>query len=438
MGNMKWSRYNFIIDNDDRKLLYNSYTNGLHQLDHSIWNDLSKTAHNGVLNHFSEEEREWLKANMILVQDDETLINIMHHQSMQRIFDKTHMILTIAPTQNCNFNCSYCYEKFRAQGRMNTSTEDAIVNYIKKRIDQDGVDTIDLTWYGGEPLLESRRLLSLGTKIKKLPIKITNNEIITNGYLLNKNNLLVLDEIGVELVQVTLDGFEDIHNSRRHLLNGHGTFSRIIKNLDNHFSGDLKERFIVGIRVNIDKTNQNYFLDFQQWLRDRYNSEKLVIQPGWVHLDDENALKCNCYNNLEATNFCINAFKNTGVSFERMYPEDVNIECLARNPYSMVIGWQGEIYKCYEDLGNKSLVVGNVNNNPVWNNIDLISKYSVGIDHYFDSECRECSYLPICHGGCPKRRYENKFEGKMNDCCTPFKNRLKDYLSVILRKNVID
>ncbi len=58
----------------------------------------------------------------------------------------------------------------------------------------------------------------------------------------------------------------------------------------------------------------------------------------------------------------------------------------------------------------------------------------MGIDHYQDPVCRDCSFLPICRGGCPKRRYENKYEGKQNDCCTPFKGRIEDYLELIVKK----
>ena len=80
------------------------------------------------------------------------------------------------------------------------------------------------------------------------------------------------------------------------------------------------------------------------------------------------------------------------------------------------------------------LVVGNLHDKNIWMNHELIAKYAVGIDHYQDPECRKCSYLPICHGGCPIRRLENKYEGKSNDCCTPFKGRLEDFLELQYEK----
>ena len=116
--------------------------------------------------------------------------------------------------------------------------------------------------------------------------------------------------------------------------------------------------------------------------------------------------------------------------YESLYPENIDIECLARSPYSMVIGWQGEIYKCYEDVGNQDLIVGNINDPDIWTNYKHISKYAVGIDHFQNSECKKCSYLPICDGGCPLRRLENKYNGAHNDCCTHFQNREKEFLDL--------
>ena len=167
-----------------------------------------------------------------------------------------------------------------------------------------------------------------------------------------------------------------------------------------------------------------------KWLNDRYKSSKLIVYPGWIHLEDVNPLKKICFNRNEATDLCLDLYEKYGIVAEKFFPDDINMECLVRNPYSMLVGWQGEIYKCYEELGNEKLIVGHLKSERIWENYELLAKYTVGIDHYQDSQCRECAYLPICHGGCPKRRLENKYEGKNNDCCTPFKERLEDFIEL--------
>ena len=66
------------------------------------------------------------------------------------------------------------------------------------------------------------------------------------------------------------------------------------------------------------------------------------------------------------TDIFLDLFTQYGGVSEESYPDDVNMECMTRSPYSMLIGSQGEIYKCYEDLGNKELTVGNINDPEVW------------------------------------------------------------------------
>ena len=434
MNSYKWSRFNFLVESDKKgKLLYNSYTNGLLKLDLSLFSQLKEVENNGIIDEsdFTQEEIDFFVKNLVFVYDDDILVEQLHHQSLSRIFDKKHLVLTIAPTHNCNFNCDYCYEKWRKPGRMSDKTEDAIVQFLQKQMNQHGLDTLNITWYGGEPLLETNRLLSLGLRINALGLNIIENEIITNGYLLDSTRLDTLFKIGVDTIQVTIDGLKHDHDNRRPLLNGNGTFDRIITNLDGLFSGVYRDCFVVAVRVNIDRSNKERFWEVFDWLSERYQSKKLIIYPGWIYLDDMNASKCNCLGRNESTDFCLSAYSNRNVCFEKVYPDDINIECLVRNPNNMIIGWRGEIYKCYEDLGNKSLIVGNINEEPVFTNYELLAKYSVGIDHYQDQECRKCSYLPICHGGCPKRRIENRYEGKTNDCCTPFKGRIEDYLELL-------
>ncbi|WP_421921055.1 radical SAM protein [Marinifilum sp.] len=436
MENLKWSRYNFLLNSSRHgKFIYNSYTNTFLELDDSLFEDFnslsqSKSVQKDLRDIFSQEELMYFKDNYILNESDDDLVDIMHHQSMARIFDKKHLVLTIAPTQNCNFNCSYCYEKWRNSGSMSDETEDALIKHLNELKVTFGLETINLTWYGGEPLLEHMRIASLGKKINKLGIKIIECEIITNGYLFNEKNVQTLIDVGVNQVQITIDGFKEIHDQRRPLLSGIGTFDKIIKNLDFFFANENKDKLTIALRVNIDKSNSDTYLETYNWLKSRYPQENLLVYPGWIYLDETNEKKCDCFGRNEATDFCLDLSKNNGIVSEKIFPDDINMECLVRNPNSLIVGWKGEIYKCFEDLGNEELIVGSLHDKDIWTNQELISKYSVGIDHYNDPKCIKCSYLPICNGGCPLRRLENKYHGKSNDCCTPFKGRLNDYLEL--------
>lgn len=437
MNKLNWSRFNFLIQTDNNhKYLYNSYTNGLIELDEALFTELNNMAERQSisetdLSHLSQSEIIYLKNNYILVEDDNILVDIMHHQSLARIYSKKHLVLTIAPTQSCNFNCSYCYEQWRKSGSMTDDTENSIINYITEKQITDGLESISLTWYGGEPLLQHKRVISLAKRINELGLKIYENEIITNGYFLTLDIIELLIEANITSVQVTLDGVKEAHDARRPLLSGKGTFDTILNNLDNYFESKYKDSLLIAIRVNIDRNNHEKYIEIYKWLKNRYKSaKKLVIYPGIIVLDEEDREHSVCLSRKEVADMFISLYKEYGIISESLYPDNINMECMIRKPNSMLIGSQGEIYKCYEDLGNKKLIVGNINNSKIWNNIELIAKYSVGIDHYNDPACKLCNYLPICSGGCPIRRLENKYMNKSNDCCTSFKNRIKDYIEL--------
>jgi len=57
-------------------------------------------------------------------------------------------------------------------------------------------------------------------------------------------------------VQVTLDGPPEVHDRRRPLANGRGTFNQILENLI--VLGGLAPQVHVALRVNFDKTNFMY------------------------------------------------------------------------------------------------------------------------------------------------------------------------------------
>lgn len=437
MNNFKWSRFNFLVETEThQKFLYNSYSNSLLTLDDSLYRSLLELAQeNSTLSStsLSEDEINYLKQIYVLVEDDEMLVEIMHHNSLSRLYSKKNLVLTIAPTQSCNFACTYCFEKWRNSGNLSDQTEDAIINYIVQQKNKEGLEAISLTWYGGEPLLQANRVISLARKINELGLEINENLLITNGYFFTLDVIEKLANVKISGIQITLDGFKETHDVRRPLINGSGTFDTIIKNLDDYFNSDFRDTFGIAIRVNIDNRNYDRFMDIYRWLNDRYKSNKLTVYPGIVVLDETDCNASTCLSRNAVTNIFLDLYTKYGVISEELYPDDVNMECMTRSPYSMLIGSQGEIYKCYENLGNKDLIVGNINNPEVWSNYGLIAKYATGIDHYTDSKCRKCSYLPICRGGCPIRRFENVYDGKSNDCCTPFKGRIQDYVELYSR-----
>lgn len=74
--------------------------------------------------------------------------------------------------------------------------------------------------------------------------------------------------------------------------------------------------------------------------------------------------------------------------------------CGADTAHQFTVGPDGSEYKCWNHIGDKSKVIGNIllnlpNPSPCldWCNYDPTN----------DEQCRNCDILPICLGGCPEK-----------------------------------
>lgn len=83
--------------------------------------------------------------------------------------------------------------------------------------------------------------------------------------------------------------------------------------------------------------------------------------------------------------------------------------CGAVTNNSFVIDPNGNLYKCWDEIGRKKGCIGNVTDGIELNNTVI---YYGAYNPVEDNQCRKCNLLPICMGGCP---YSKKMYGK-NDC----------------------
>src|SRR5690606_20415078 len=130
-----------------------------------------------------------------------------------------------------------CYEKpvnrSRAPEGLMESIADEIAKFIGRKREKELI--VSIGWYGGEPLLESERVLRISRFLRSVSESYGHSfrgSIVTNGVLLSPSICDALISSGVTSAQVTIDGPHDIHNIRRPLRAGSGdSYSTIIRNI---------------------------------------------------------------------------------------------------------------------------------------------------------------------------------------------------------------
>jgi uncharacterized protein len=431
---MKWSKYNFLFTSEKYgNLLYNSLTNTFAELDNGTYNELLKIKDNPNTYDLSSNPGLYLQLmqTKILFEDneEEDIWNIMKLRRNQSNYSNQSLGLTIAPTRECNFNCSYCYEEFRKPIYMSDETEDKIIEFIKRF---GKLARIHITWYGGEPLLDFNRIISLTAKIKNLEIPLSAG-IVTNGYLLDENVIDKLEDLKINHMQITLDGSEATHNKRRPHIHSGDSFSKIVQNIERLIE---KWDYKLSLRVNIDKTNIDEYAKVYELFSAKFKGKKAKVYPGIVADDHQHPdLRCSI-NRKEEVEFMVRQYKEYGIKDLDFYPRNEYSGCVATGSNGFVIGPEGELYKCWNDLGLENRVVGSIYPYKEWN-LKLLSRYMVGVDPMSDEKCRECFYIPICGGGCPNQRLKKKYEGKEDlDYCVKFKGNLPELLEIHYEKKM--
>ncbi len=161
---------------------------------------------------------------------------------------------TVLITYNCNFRCPYCFERNSDviklhNNVMNKGMADNMFKCIENILSTKQGSTTNILLYGGEPLLAENK--SVVTYIVNEGEKRGYTfKAITNGYDLDIfSNLLAPNKIGS--IQVTIDGMETMHNSKRVHKDGIPTFSKIVSNIGLALNNNVK----VTVRYNTDKSN---------------------------------------------------------------------------------------------------------------------------------------------------------------------------------------
>ncbi|MDR2980395.1 MAG: SPASM domain-containing protein [Bacteroidales bacterium] len=426
---MKKSKYNnlFCINNKEF-FIYNALSNSFMEVDKEIINFLKDDEF--CEHSISLEDLEDLKnANFVFDNDEEDDI-LLERLLMynNRCSDKSILNLTIIPTLACNFNCGYCYEKKRPHITINDVTKDNIIKLISN---QNHIKTISIQWYGGEPLLAFDKMVDITNRVSNIPFIKDNGvkiiaDITTNGYLLDETIIEQLDKIFVKTIQITVDGIEETHNKRRPHLTNKDSYQKIITNISNLVK--LQPEIIVHLRVNVDKENKDEFPILLKQFNDVFGLNKNIqIYPGFVQ--DTSACNTGAGCTLDTKNqldFKLELFFKYGINIG-YYPFVRDNICMAQHANSFVIDANGDITKCWLDVGRKDKVIGNINSKGFINH-RLYTKYLTACHPFYDENCSICKIFPICGGGCQHDRIENKYFAARHNICSVYKNGLGELL----------
>lgn len=415
---MKKSKYNKIIKLENGKTIaFNSITCALAEVDDEFLNVLDNIENIDVenLNSKTKELIKNMADGSYIIDDDTDELKLLKYRNYNGKFSSREFSLVIAPTLACNFACPYCYETAKV-GMMSKEVQDSLIEMIEENAKYKR--DINITWYGGEPLLAKDIIFSLA----KRAIEICDREnvkyssyIVTNGYLIDDEIVKAMKEYKITGAQITVDGPPSIHNKRRKLKKSdEETFDKIISNIKKLVDNEVGN---INIRINVDKTNINHIEELLDIL-EQNGIKDVTVNLGHVTAYTEacNGVVDSCLNIEE---YAENDAKYQKILFERgykvagrypFYPSIKANYCCADQVGAFVIDAEGYMYKCWNDVGNVNRAVGNVTKikSEVDEKMQAMNTEYILWSPFDHEDCKECSILPICMGGCPYKGLMSK------------------------------
>ena len=409
MNELKFSKYNLPFDFEGRYYLYNTLSTAILDVDDNIFNCVV----GGKAQLLTATVRETLIEKGFLVKKDLDEANAyLYYFDKYRYIDRLNKInLTIITSYLCNLNCTYCNQ---GSDKINKKILDkpdvpVIFNFLKKIISESVVkiQQLHINFFGGEPLLakvfclDFARIVSDFCQQQNITLAFS---IATNGVLLNKSLIETFIKPYNISVQLTIDGLNEKHDSKRKDFNGKGTFNNTIKLIDLLIDNGLKQNII--LRAHIDKETISCAEDTLNFFKSKCGDFYFSYLIHYKQNNDEfeqNCIESNCliYHNYYLTELILKNNMNYRPSFGKRLPCSLCIET------SFLVDAELDVYKCTILANKKEHRIGTLSAS---GNLEILPDLFQQMQRTPSkiSKCLDCVTLPTCAGGCAaKSLYEN-------------------------------
>jgi len=372
---------------------------------------LSQAGHRGPLDNLGKYL--FSKGYIVKASFDERAA--WDHRYGQSQYKPDHMELMLLSTEDCNFRCIYCSQQFK-RGSMQPHVRKAVLGLIEGRMPR--LNSLDVQWFGGEPLFGFDAMSELAPKIQELARKrgaILSSSITTNAYLMTSEVSRNLLDWDIRVFQITLDGTAEDHDAHRPLKGGEKTFQTIIKNLLDLQAYD--ESFRVALRINADRTNsprlRPLFEELSFYFKDDPRFKLRFKAVGQWGSDGDASL--DVFGSLTEERETLvqlrSQARDAGMGVESLGVElQPDYVCYASRPYAMIVGADGKLMKCSVVLDTMPAnIVGQINEDGSVRIDD--EKFLAWVKPFYkdDPECQKCFFLPSCQGAsCTLPRFIGK------------------------------
>lgn len=390
------SRYNYWLDESDGRTLVNLLTDAAVEVDEVNLHAVEAILQNPDQHTGTEIFNTLLDSGFIVDSDfDELLYLKLRHIGAR--YGTERLGLSILPTLRCNLRCVYCFEE-HLDLDMDEETQSRLLRFIEGKLQ--AKRGLYVSWFGGEPLLRLDLIRSMSARILRLCEESKSEfsaQITSNGFLLTRPVAEELVELCVRFAQITLDGPQGTHDSRRVLPSGAGTYAQILRNIL-----DAAHALQIRIRVNLDAETVTRAEELMDDLAPVRENVALGFYPvRQTPNADQNDLKCMSLREFAPFSRLLQQEAlRRGFRLVTDYGLPGTVHCGAYQLDTHVVDPRGDVFMCVENVGRREMRKGYLTAEGKLEYIYPRLLPWTTWSPFDDEACVACVALPVCMGGC--------------------------------------
>ena len=354
---------------------------------------------------------DYLYSNYYIVGSEEE-DKRLYQQCSDLVYPPAISNAYIVVTENCNFNCKYCFisDIVSANDKNKVMTKEvakASVELLQRTYERQQHDyDKTITFYGGEPLLNFEVIEYFMHEVDRMKASTywpgdVKFAIITNGSLLTKEHIDFLRENNIAL-SISYDVDKQSH-SNRSSRSGQDTFDDVRKNIQMCIDEQMPYSLSITISENTIRNREAVLNEIAslQPLTIAFNMliPNKHLAPSSTYYEDATDFMIECFKQLRTNGLYEDRMMRKVQAFidNKLYLYD----CCASGGNQFVIAPDGSIGICHGYLNNRKYFSANVMDKDFDFRNSPDFAYWEKRSPLFMPECQECECIGICGGGCP-------------------------------------
>jgi uncharacterized protein len=348
----------------------------------------------------------------------------------------------------CNLDCRYCYYSHKPQdiyagAEKFLMADDILASYTRQYMEA-MPEHCEFSWQGGEPLLAGKDFYQKALAFQKQfarPNQVVANALQTNATLLDDQWCEFFREHNF-LIGVSLDGPQRVHDRFRMDQDGNPTWHRAMAGLDLL----AKHRVEFNILATLNSANAGLGGDLYRFFVNRgvrYLQFIPVLERQADGLPTLHSCTAAQYGRFLIETWDQWLSRDIGKVSERFIDSalhvlvhgQASICCYARQcANAHVLEFNGDLYAC-DHFVFERWRLGNIMDSQL---AELIQgkrlEEFAQLKQATPDACRQCEYLPLCNGGCPKHHFPIGADpARVNHFCQSYKTFFKHALGDLER-----